>query len=61
MKKENFKEKFAKLKEAGKDLLEELEKVGVDEQKIKDVEELLELIERITAEQAKIKSDLQKQ
>lgn len=61
MKEENFNEKLAKLKEAGKDLLEQLEKVGVDEQKIKDVEELLELIERITAEQAKIKSDLQKQ
>nr|DAK21530.1 MAG TPA: hypothetical protein [Bacteriophage sp.] len=40
MKEENFKEKFAKLKEAGKELLEELEKVGVDEQKIKDVEDL---------------------
>ena len=61
MKEENFNEKLAKLKEAGKDLLEQLEKVGVDEQKIKDVEELLELIERITAELAKIKSDLQKQ
>lgn len=61
MREEIFNEKLAKLKEAGKDLLEQLEKVGVDEQKIKDVEELLELIERITAEQAKIKSDLQKQ
>ncbi|WP_455060109.1 hypothetical protein [Prevotella pallens] len=61
MKKENCNEKLAKLKEAGKDLLEQLEKVGVDEQKIKDVEELLELIERIMAELAKIKSDLQKQ
>lgn len=61
MKEENFKEKFAELKEAGKELLEQLEKVGVDEQKIKEVEELLELIERITAEQERIKSDLQKQ
>ncbi len=61
MKEENFKEKLAKLKEAGKELLEQLEKVGVDEQKIKEVEELLELIERITAEQERIKSDFQKQ
>lgn len=61
MKEEKFNEKLAKLKEAGKDLLEQLKKIGVDEQKIKDVEELLELIERITAVQAKIKSDLQKQ
>ena len=42
-------------------MLEQLEKVGVDEQKNKEVEELLELIERITAEQERIKSDLQKQ
>ena len=60
MREEIFNEKLAKLKEAGKDLLGQLEKVGVDEQKIKDVEERLELIERIMAELAKIKSDLQK-
>ena len=54
MKEENFKGKLAKLKEAGKELLEQLEKVGVDEQKIKEVEELLELIERITARQEQV-------
>lgn len=60
MREEIFNEKLAKLKEAGKDLLGQLEKIGVDEQKIKDVEERLELIERIMAELAKIKSDLLK-
>ena len=57
---EKINEKLAKLKEAGKDLLEHLKILGVDEQKVKEIEGLLELIEWITAEQERIKSDLQK-
>lgn len=60
MKEENFNERLAKLKVIGRDLLEHLRDLGVDEQKIKELEELLELIQRITAEQAKIKFNLQK-